>query len=173
MCCCAAGVLGLQPKEYPLITLRGYIVFWGCAFTLLTLAIALWKQETDHYAEAQERKRRRHRRHRHSSSTTAAAGQDGTAGPGAAVGTASYDEAAGAEWTARRAEILSAYHKLWGVVGRCSVAQQLACWGLQAAMAEGSWHVDQLASAWCQLVVGLDCLKQQMSQAKVVRVCWY
>jgi hypothetical protein len=48
-CDCPAGVLGLAPQEYPLITLRGYIVFWGCAFTLLTLAIAMFKQETDHY----------------------------------------------------------------------------------------------------------------------------
>lgn len=104
MCCCVAGVLGLQPQEYPLITLRGYIVFWGCAFTLLTLAIALWKQETDHYAEAQERKRRHHRRQKRGSSATAAAGSG------------SYDEAAGVEWTQRRADIVSAYHKLWGVV---------------------------------------------------------
>jgi hypothetical protein len=124
MCCFATGVLGLQPQEYPLITLRGYIVFWGCAFTLLTLAIALWKQETDHYAEAQERKRRRHRRHKRGSSiTAAAAGKDGSAGPGAAVGSGSYDDAAGVEWTARRAEIVSAYHKLWGVVSRHTVTQ--------------------------------------------------
>lgn len=113
----AAGLLGLQAQDYPLVTLRGYIVFWGCAFTLITLAIALWKQETDHYAEAQERKRQRHRRHKRNagSAVKSAKLEDGIAG--AASG--GYDDTTGAEWMQRRAEIISAYQKLWEVVSGC------------------------------------------------------
>lgn len=114
-----AGALGLQPVDSPLITLRGYIVFWGCAFTLLTLAIALWKQESDHYTEAQERRRQRRRRHKRSSSAAKAAKlEDSTAeAAGAAGGSLSDEEGeAGVQWTQRRAEIVTAYARLWEVV---------------------------------------------------------
>jgi hypothetical protein len=119
----AAALLGLQPQQYPLVTLRGYIVFWGCAFTLITLAIALWKQETDHYAEAQERKRQRHRRARHQRTKSAAARSEnsrmekGSAGRGKVLWPDDAEDA-GLAWTTRRAEIVTAYAKLWGVVSQ-------------------------------------------------------
>ncbi len=107
----------MTPQEYPLITLRGYIVFWGCAFTLLTVAIALFKQETDHYTEAQERKRRlRHKKHKRSNNSSPAAKaarlEDGRANGVDGEGDVELD------WSHRRAEIVTAYAKLWEVVSR-------------------------------------------------------
>lgn len=117
-------MLGLQPVDYPLITLRGYIIFWGCAFTLITLAIALWKQESDHYTEAQERKRQRRRKHKHKhtngSGSKVAKLEAGTAGAGdeavcSAVGSEEEGDL-GLDWSHRKAEIVSAYARLWEVV---------------------------------------------------------
>jgi hypothetical protein len=111
----------VQPHDSPLLTLRGYIVFWGCAFTLITLAIALWKQESDHYTEQQERKRRRHlhkKRHKFGggggSAGRASELEDGRGGASAAAGR--DEEPAGPDWGSRRAEIVTAYQKLWQVV---------------------------------------------------------
>lgn len=120
----SAGALGLQPQDFPLLTLRGYIVFWGCAFTLTTLAIALWKQETDHYTEEQERKRRKHmhkKRHKRVGAGGGSAGraselEDGRGSGAAAAAAARDEEPSGPDWVSRRAEIVTAYQKLWQVV---------------------------------------------------------
>lgn len=138
----SAGALGLQPQDSPLLTLRGYIVFWGCAFTLITLAIALWKQETDHYTEEQERKRRKHM-HKKRHKRVGGGGSAGRAAPeledgraGAAAAAAAHDEEeAGPDWVSRRAEIVTAYQKLWQVVssdGCCRSCGSCAVVGLTA-----------------------------------------
>jgi hypothetical protein len=144
----AAAFLGLQPQQYPLVTLRGYIVFWGCAFTLITLAIALWKQETDHYAEAQERKRQRHRRAKHQRTSSAAARSKMEKGGAGLVKALWPEDAAdtGVEWTTRRAEIVTAYAKLWGVVSQRHGSRVLRTFGC------GRWdRCDVLVSLPLQL----------------------
>jgi hypothetical protein len=48
-----AGLLHLQPSHPEgLVSLKGYIAFWGWVFTALTLAIAFLKQEEDHLADS-------------------------------------------------------------------------------------------------------------------------
>lgn len=73
-------------------------------------AIAMWKQESDHYTEAQERKRRQrqHRRH-HGSKSSSSNGK-------AVRGLDQDGQQSGVEWAQRRAEIVTAYAKLWEVV---------------------------------------------------------
>jgi hypothetical protein len=65
------------------------VSFWGCAFTLITLAIALFKEERDHYSEQREKREWRSKHHRStrssSSSSSAAAAAGGPDAPAAAT----------------------------------------------------------------------------------------
>lgn len=94
-----AGLFGLEPNGQPLVSLRGYVLFWGWAFTAVTLAIALLKQESPEYDESAANAQQRRRKQ-----------QAKAASGGSAMGGAAGD------WGARVAEIRRAYHKLWGVV---------------------------------------------------------
>lgn len=137
---------GLRPQEYPLITLRGYIIFWGCAFTLITLAIALWKQESDHYTEAQERKRQRRRKHKpkHTSNMTSQL-EAGTAGQAAG-----HDDGdAGLDWTHRRAEILTAYARLWEVVSAACSRWHGSVWCCQSPISRHAGKQPTVARQCC------------------------
>jgi hypothetical protein len=42
--------LGIPPDAAPIVSLAGYVGFWGWAFALITLAIALLKTETERFA---------------------------------------------------------------------------------------------------------------------------
>jgi hypothetical protein len=117
-----------------MVSLRGYIAFWGCAFTLITLAIALFKAESDHFSEAREKREWRANHHRHARSASSSPGkalarlEAGTAGGpgglkrsgwgGSGSRLAEWASAVGgaSEWGQRRDEIVGAYVKLWGVV---------------------------------------------------------
>lgn len=113
----------MHPEDAPLVTLRGYIIFWGCAFTLVTLAIALWKHESDHYTEARERRRQRQRKAKHPSNGSAKISQL-RSGQSAASG---EEGAEGSVWSQRRAEIFTAYSRLWEVVSSMQTSVVSSC----------------------------------------------
>eukprot|EP00775_Hariotina_reticulata_P008729 gene8729-8910_t len=90
-----SGLFDLQPSPWGIITLKGYVLFWGWAFAAITVAVALLKHESDHYEEAARAQRRAKHRAR-------AMQQQGSA--------------VGADWAHRKDEIRLAYLKLWEVV---------------------------------------------------------
>jgi len=49
--------LSQSPSDVGVITLKGYVTFWGWVFAAVTIAVALFKHESDHYEEAARAKR--------------------------------------------------------------------------------------------------------------------
>lgn len=90
----------MQPSSEGVVSLKGYITFWGWAFTGVTLAIALFKQESDHFIEAAEAQRR--------------AEKDQRQAKGVAVN--SHKSDGHSDWQNTRQEIVAAYVQLWDVV---------------------------------------------------------
>ncbi|WIA38680.1 hypothetical protein OEZ86_001986 [Tetradesmus obliquus] len=132
-----AGLLHLQPSHpEALVSLKGYIAFWGWAFTAVTLAIALFKQEEDHLAdsaaaaaaadEAHEKQQRKAGSVKSKSSSGSADAQCLLANGGAVAAAAAAD--GGDDWGSRWREIRAAYVQLWEVV------QLPAIWGLSALL---------------------------------------
>jgi hypothetical protein len=119
----SAGLLHLQPSHPEgLVSLKGYICFWGWAFTAITLAIALFKQEEDHLAdsaaevEAEKPQVKAGKVQSKSSSGSAADSADAQCllANGAAAAAAEAGE--GDDWSNRWREIRAAYVQLWEVV---------------------------------------------------------
>ncbi|KAF8059178.1 hypothetical protein HT031_005350 [Scenedesmus sp. PABB004] len=112
------AALGLAPSADGIVSLRGYISFWGWAFAAITVAIACLKTESDHYVTAAEERRK---------ARAAAAARRGDAARRAgglrAVPSGWADIA-----SHRRAEISAAYVQLWEVV------RLPAIWGLSALL---------------------------------------
>ena len=97
--------LGLPQSGLPLVTLGGYVRAWGWAFAAVTVMIALFKRETERFAEP-------------------AAGGGGSSGGAAAArgkrargggGSGGSGAAAAAAARAAAAEVADAYRRLWGV----------------------------------------------------------
>ncbi|KAI8473191.1 MAG: acetyl-coenzyme A transporter 1-domain-containing protein [Monoraphidium minutum] len=92
----ARRALGLAPSAAPLVSLSGYVAFWGWAFAVVTILIAVSKKETERFAAPD-------------GGAKAAAGKRGgkrDAGFGGGGGPA------GGVWR----EVSAAYAQLWGVV---------------------------------------------------------
>eukprot|EP00879_Flechtneria_rotunda_P017194 GHRR01018010.1.p1 GENE.GHRR01018010.1~~GHRR01018010.1.p1 ORF type:complete len:390 (+),score=144.30 GHRR01018010.1:480-1649(+) len=89
-----AGFFELQPADTGIISLKGYVLFWGWVFTVVTLAIAVFKHETERYVEAASNKQQ--------------ASQQ--------VHDVVNGYLPSKDWGHRRTEIVAAYMQLWGVV---------------------------------------------------------
>lgn len=142
--CCLAGLFHLDPScTEGLVTLNGYITFWGWVFTAVTLALALFQQEQERYDDDDDADVRhsrpssmqRRQQHQHAVQRngkllnrvvdviTAWVTANGSGSPhrqgGRYVNNDSSDEKEdgfGKWWQERWLEIQSAYQQLWGVV---------------------------------------------------------
>jgi hypothetical protein len=121
--------------------LKGYISFWGWAFTAVTLAIALFKQEEDHLADSAaaaavaavksedelvngsgDKGRRTGSKGSGSEAADAQCLLTNGNGTAAAAAAAVMAEAGGGDdWSSRWREIRAAYVQLWEVVSLVNV----------------------------------------------------
>lgn len=108
----------MQPSTEGVVSLKGYVSFWGWAFTAVTVAIALFKTEYDHPLMVDARERRREARHGAKAATANGAAKGGKTCSRDANGVLvnGHAEEPVVDWSARRRELMAAYVQLWEVV---------------------------------------------------------